>query len=115
VLPKASPGLAAAWWLGLLLLGILPGAFAVSMGILTGAVRSGQSLIAPLAFAGSIFFLLQVLNPIHRRAGVILSGAWFAIRYLLCESGVWRDRNAPRYKERNATPSTLTAWQWIRR
>ena len=40
VLPRASPGLAAAWWVGLLLLGVLPAAFAVAMGILIGAVRS---------------------------------------------------------------------------
>ena len=66
VLPKASPGLAAAWWTGLLLLGLLPAAFAVAMGILIGAVRSGHSLVMPLAFAGGIFLLLQVLNPMHR-------------------------------------------------
>lgn len=65
-LPKASPGLAAAWWGGLLLLGVLPAAFAVAMGVLIGAVRDGHSLAMPLAFAGGIFVLLQVLNPIHR-------------------------------------------------
>jgi ATP-binding cassette, subfamily B, bacterial len=90
VLPKASPGLAAAWWLGLLLLGILPAAFAVSMGILIGAVRSGQSLTAPLAFAGSIFFLLQVLNPIHRAVSTNLgdrTAAWLYDR--LTEACLW--------------------------
>lgn len=66
VLPKASPGLAAGWLAGLLLLGVLPAAFAIAMGILVGAVRSGHSLTMPLAFAGGIFLLLQVLNPIHR-------------------------------------------------
>jgi ATP-binding cassette, subfamily B, bacterial len=66
VLPKASRGLAAAWWAGLLLLGVLPAAFAVAMGILIGAVRNGHSLEMPLAIAGGIFLLLQVLNPIHR-------------------------------------------------
>lgn len=65
-LPKASPGLAAAWWAGVLLLGVLPAAFAVAMGILIGAVRSGHSLVLPLAFAGGVFLVLQVLNPIHR-------------------------------------------------
>jgi ABC-type multidrug transport system fused ATPase/permease subunit len=79
VLPKASPGLAAAWWLGVLLLGILPAAFAVTMGTLIGAVRGGQSLLAPLAFAGAIFLLLQVLNPIHRAVSTNLgdrTAAW---------------------------------------
>jgi ABC-type multidrug transport system fused ATPase/permease subunit len=78
-LPKASRGLAAAWWLGLLLLGILPAAFAVAMGVLIGAVRSNHSLIAPLVFAGTIFFLLQILNPIHRAISTNLgdrTAAW---------------------------------------
>lgn len=66
VLPKASAGLAAAWWTGLLFLGLLPAAFAVAMGVLIGAVQSGYSLVMPLAFAGGIFLVLQVLNPIHR-------------------------------------------------
>lgn len=66
VLPKASPGLAAAWWAGVLLLGALPAAFAVAMGVLIGAVRSGYSLVMPLALAGGIFIVLQLLNPIHR-------------------------------------------------
>ena len=65
VLPKASPGLAAAWWAGLFVLGVLPALFAVAMGILIAAVGSSHSLVMPLAFVGSIFFVLQVLNPIH--------------------------------------------------
>lgn len=79
VLPKASPGLAASWWAGLILLGVLPAAFAIAMGILIGAVRSGQSLVMPLAFVGSIFFVLQVLNPIHRAVSTNLgdrTAAW---------------------------------------
>jgi ATP-binding cassette, subfamily B, bacterial len=79
VLPKASLRLAAAWWMGLLLLGILPAAFAVAMGILVGAVRNGHSLIAPLAFAGGTFILLQVLNPVHRAVSTNLgdrTAAW---------------------------------------
>jgi len=79
VLPKASRGLAATWWLGLLLLGVLPAVFAVAMGILIGAVRSGQSLGAPLALAGGVFILLQVLNPIHRAVSTNLgdrTAAW---------------------------------------
>jgi ABC-type bacteriocin/lantibiotic exporter with double-glycine peptidase domain len=35
------------------------------MGILIAAVGSSHSLVMPLAFVGSIFFVLQVLNPIH--------------------------------------------------
>jgi len=66
VLPKADPGLAAAWWAVLLLRGILPAAFAIAMGVLVGAVQRGDPLAGPLAFAGSIFVLLQMLSPIHQ-------------------------------------------------
>ena len=65
VLPKAAPGLAAAWWVGLVLLGVLPAAFAIGMGVLIGAVQNGDSLGAPLAFLGAIFIVLQILTPIH--------------------------------------------------
>jgi ATP-binding cassette, subfamily B, bacterial len=65
VLPKADRKLAAAWWTALVLRGALPAAFAVAMGGLVGAVQHGNSLAAPLAFAGAIFVTLQVLNPIH--------------------------------------------------
>ena len=66
VLPKAAPGLALAWWFVLLLRGVLPAAFAIAMGVLVGAVQHGSSLERPLAFAGAIFVLLQVLSPIHQ-------------------------------------------------
>src|SRR5918995_1544690 len=66
VLPRAAPGLAALWWFVLLLRGILPAAFAVAMGALVGAVQRGDALAGPLAFAGAIFILLQVLSPIHQ-------------------------------------------------
>jgi len=65
VLPKAAPGLAAAWWLGLVLRGVLPAAFAIEMGVLVGAVQNGGRLGAPLAFLGATFILLQILTPIH--------------------------------------------------
>jgi len=65
-LAEASPGLATAWWVALLLRGILPAAFAIAMGVLVGAVQRGTSLAGPLAFAGAIFVLLQVLSPIHQ-------------------------------------------------
>jgi ATP-binding cassette, subfamily B, bacterial len=66
VLPKASPGLAAAWWTVLLVRGILPAAFAVAMGVLVSTVKAGQPLAGQLAVAGMIFILLQVLSPIHQ-------------------------------------------------
>ena len=79
VLPKADPGLAAAWWAALLLRGVLPAAFAIAMGVLVGAVQRGDSLAGPLAFAGTIFVLLQVLGPIHQAVSANLgdrTAAW---------------------------------------
>jgi len=79
VLPKADAGLAAAWWAVLLLRGILPAAFAIAMGVLVGAVQRGDPLAGPLAFAGAIFMLLQVLSPIHQAVSANLgdrTAAW---------------------------------------
>jgi ABC-type multidrug transport system fused ATPase/permease subunit len=79
VLPKAAPGLAAAWWSVLALRGILPAAFAIAMGVLVGAVQRGDPLAGPLAYAGAIFVLLQVLSPIHQALSANLgdrAAAW---------------------------------------
>jgi len=66
ILPKAAPGLAIAWWVALLLRGILPAAFAVAMGVLVGAVQRHDPLAGALVLVGAIFVLLQVLSPIHQ-------------------------------------------------
>lgn len=79
VLPKADRPLAFAWWFGLLLRGVLPAVFAVAMGVLVGAVQRGDSLAAPLAMAGVVFVLLQILSPLHLAIGANLGsrlGAW---------------------------------------
>jgi ATP-binding cassette subfamily B protein len=79
VLPKASPRLAAAWWVVLLLRGTLPAAFAIAMGVLVGAVQHQHALLVPLAFAGAIFVLLQVLSPLHQAVSANLgdrASAW---------------------------------------
>jgi ABC-type multidrug transport system fused ATPase/permease subunit len=79
VLPKAAPGLAAVWWTALLLRGMLPAGFAIAMGVLVGAVQHGDRLAGPLALAGTIFVLLQVLSPIHQAVGANLgdrTAAW---------------------------------------
>jgi ABC-type multidrug transport system fused ATPase/permease subunit len=65
-LPRADARLAAAWWVVLLLRGLLPVAFAVAMGALVRAVSHGAPLAAPLAAAGVAFVLPQVLGPLHR-------------------------------------------------
>ena len=78
-LSKADPGLAVAWWALLLLRGILPAGFAIAMGVLVGAVQRGHPLAGPLAFAGTIFVLLQILSPIHQAVSANLgdrTAAW---------------------------------------
>ncbi|HEX5230387.1 MAG TPA: ABC transporter ATP-binding protein [Bryobacteraceae bacterium] len=78
-LPRADFALAAAWWTVLILRGLLPAAFAIAMGMLVGAVQRGESLVAPLAFVGAVFVLLQVLSPIHQALSANLgdrAAAW---------------------------------------
>lgn len=65
VLPRADRRLATAWWAVLALRGVLPAVFAISMGVLVGAVQAERTLTGPLAFAGATFVLLQVMTPIH--------------------------------------------------
>jgi ATP-binding cassette subfamily B protein len=65
-LPRAAPALALAWWSTLALRALLPPLFAVAMGVLVAAVVRRSSLAAPLAIAGGIFVLLQVLGPLHK-------------------------------------------------
>jgi ATP-binding cassette subfamily B protein len=79
VLPGAGAALAVAWWVVLVLRGVLPAAFAVAMGVLVGAVESGGSLAGPLALTGAVFVLLQVLTPIHQAVSANLgdrTAAW---------------------------------------
>ena len=79
VLPRADRPLAIAWWLVLALRGVLPAFFAVSMGVLVGAVQHGESLAWPLAFTGIVFVLLQVLAPVQQAVGANLgdrTAAW---------------------------------------
>lgn len=65
-LPKAAPGLAVAWWVVLVLRGVLPAVFAVATGVLVQAVQSGGDLARPLTFMGVVFVLLQVLAPVQQ-------------------------------------------------
>jgi len=79
VLLRADWGLAVAWWVVLVLRGLLPALFAIAMGVLIGAVQHGASLAAPLAAVGSIFVLLQILGPLHQVLGANLgsrTAAW---------------------------------------
>jgi ATP-binding cassette subfamily B protein len=79
VLPKADPGMAIAWWIVLVLRGVLPAVFAIAMGALVGAVQHNDGLAWPLAFTGAVFVLVQVLTPIHQAVSANLgdrTAAW---------------------------------------
>jgi ABC-type multidrug transport system fused ATPase/permease subunit len=78
-LGKADRPLAVAWWLVLILRGVLPAVFAIAMGALVGAVERGAALGGALALVGVVFTLLQVVNPIHDALGANLgdrTAAW---------------------------------------
>jgi ABC-type multidrug transport system fused ATPase/permease subunit len=78
-LAKADRALSAAWWLALVLRGVLPAVFGIAMGVLVAAVQKGTGLAAPLAFAGIVFVLLQVLAPVHQAVSANLgdrTAAW---------------------------------------
>jgi ATP-binding cassette subfamily B protein len=86
VLPRASRGLARAWWLLLLLGGMLPAAFVVAMGVLVRAVEQGDPLGGPLTAAGVIFVAMQVSRPLHAQVGLNLGdslSAWLNDRLLI--------------------------------
>jgi ATP-binding cassette subfamily B protein len=79
VLPKADTALAAAWWVTLILRGILPAVFAIVTGAVVAAVQRGSGLAGPLASMAVTFVLLQVLPPIHTAIGANLgdrTAAW---------------------------------------
>src|SRR6266542_4041412 len=79
VLPKADRLLALAWWVLLVLRGVLPAVFAIAMGVLVGAVHDGNNLAGPLTLVGGVFVLLQVLTPVHQAVSANLgdrTAAW---------------------------------------
>jgi ABC-type multidrug transport system fused ATPase/permease subunit len=65
VVSNADRRIARLWWVVLVLRGLLPAGFAITMGVLIRAVQQGDSLVAPLTAVGVVFILVQVLNPIH--------------------------------------------------
>jgi len=85
VVSKADPALATAWWIALILRGVLPAVFAIVMGMLIAAVQRGGSLTTPLTLAGVIFVTLQVLPSLHTAIGANLGdriAAWLYDRLI---------------------------------
>jgi ABC-type multidrug transport system fused ATPase/permease subunit len=78
-LPRADRPLAVAWWVVLLLRGVLPALFAVAMGVLIAAVERGEGLAGGLVLVSVVFLLLKVLTPVHQAVGANLgdrTAAW---------------------------------------
>jgi ABC-type bacteriocin/lantibiotic exporter with double-glycine peptidase domain len=64
-LTKADRPMAAGWWALLGTRGLLPAGFSIATGVLVAAIQHRHSLAVPLAVAGVLFVLLQVLGPLH--------------------------------------------------
>jgi ATP-binding cassette subfamily B protein len=85
VFPKAARRLSTAWWAFVVLRGLLPPVFAISMGVLVGAVQHGSSLLGPLIAVGAVFVAMNALGPVHGTVGGLLgakSGAWLHDRLM---------------------------------
>lgn len=80
-LPTAGRPLALLWWGVVILHGLLPAAFALSMGLLVAAVQQGHSLTTPLAFVGVVFVLLQVVTPLQTAVSHNLGDRTAAVLY----------------------------------
>ena len=65
LLPRVSAGRAAAWWLLILLRGVLPAAFTIAVGVLVAGVQSGGDLAPRLLLVGTVFILMNSLGPLH--------------------------------------------------
>src|SRR3954471_12995360 len=79
VLPKADRLLTIGWWAALLLRGVLPALFAIATGALVAAAHTGAGLARPLALAGGVFVLMQILTPVHQAISANLgdrTAAW---------------------------------------
>lgn len=80
-LRNASPALTLAWWLLLLVRGVLPTVVSLSFGWLVNDVRSGRPLGGPLSLFGVSFTALIMLHPLHQMVSMNLGGSMSAHLY----------------------------------
>lgn len=83
---QAAPGLATAWWVLLILRGVMPALLAVATGTLIGAVDDGEPLGGPLVFVGVVFVMFSVLTPLHQAVSSNLGSrlaAWLYDRLMI--------------------------------
>jgi len=89
-LPRADATLATAWWVILLLRGVLPAVFAVAMGVLVGQVQHHHPITGAVTLVGVSFVLLQVLAPVHQAVSANLGSrmsAWLFDRLAVACTG----------------------------
>jgi ABC-type transport system involved in cytochrome bd biosynthesis fused ATPase/permease subunit len=65
-LPRAGRPLAALWWALIAVRAVLPPVFAITTGLVIGAVQGGSSTTGPLVAMGAVFVALQVSAPLHQ-------------------------------------------------
>src|SRR5687768_6503619 len=85
VFPKADRPLTVAWWAFIVLRGVLPAIFAVSLGALVGAVQDGRPVTNALTAVGIVFVAMNALSPLHGAIGSLLgdkTGAWLHDRLM---------------------------------
>jgi ATP-binding cassette, subfamily B, bacterial len=90
VLFRASPGMATAWWVLLVLRGAMPALLAVATGVLVSAVNDDADLTGPLAFVGVLFVTFQVLTPVQQAVSAnvgSLATDWMHDRLMLAAVG----------------------------
>jgi ABC-type multidrug transport system fused ATPase/permease subunit len=80
-LPHADARLTVVWWVIVLLHGVAPVLFAIATGVLVAAVQTGGPLAAPLAIAGGLFVLVQVLTPLQTAVSHNLGDRMAALLY----------------------------------
>ncbi len=81
ILPRADGGLAIAWWVLLVLRGLLPAVFAIAMGWMVATIEQGGDVTAPLAAVGIVFVTLQIASPIHQTTSSLLGARMAAWLY----------------------------------
>ena len=93
-LPRASRGLCWAWWVLILLRGVLPALFTVAVAaVVTAAavaVDGGRTLAGPLVAVGVAFVLIQLLAPLHAQVSANLGerlSRWLHDRLLIATTG----------------------------
>ncbi|MFE2866295.1 ABC transporter ATP-binding protein [Embleya sp. NPDC059259] len=90
VLPRASPGITAAWWVLIVARGALPALFTVTVAATVTAVDQDRSPHGPLIAAGLVFVTVQLLGPLHAQVGANLGerlSCWLHDRLLVATTG----------------------------